>query len=95
MDKKIVGTCVDYTYDGKGIVKKDGRVIFVDGIIIGEEAEIEIIYESKNQTLGKVLKILKPSPNRVKPFCPLAKDCGGCSLQHIKYESQLDFIMPQ
>ena len=52
MEKKITGTCVDYTYDGKGIVKKNNKVIFVDGVIIGEEVEIEITYESKNQTLA-------------------------------------------
>ncbi len=91
MDKKIIGTCVDYTYDGKGIIKKDGRVVFVDGVITGEEVEIEIIYESKNQTLGKLLKIIKPSEYRAKPFCPLAKDCGGCALQHINYDGQLKF----
>lgn len=91
MEKKLIGSCVDYTYDGKGIVKKDNKVIFVDGLIIGEEAEIEIIYESKNQTLGKLNKILKPSPYRIKPFCPLSNDCGGCSLQHIDYKKQLEF----
>ena len=62
MDKKIVGTCVDYTYDGKGVVKKDNRVIFVDGVIVGEEIELDIVYSSKNQTLGKLTKILKESP---------------------------------
>ena len=91
MEKFLTGKCVDYTYDGKGIVKKDNRVIFVDDVIVGEEVEIEIIFESKNQTLGKLLKILKPSPFRIKPFCNLAKDCGGCALQHILYEKQLDF----
>ena len=91
MDKRLIGTCVDYTYDGKGIVKKDNKVVFVDGVIKGEEVEIEIVYESKNQTLGKLLKILKPSSERVKPFCPLAKDCGGCALQHMSYKKQLEF----
>lgn len=91
MENKLIGTCVDYTYDGKGIVKKDNRVIFVDGLIVGEEAEIEITYESKNQTLGKLKKILKPSPYRVKPFCHLSKDCGGCSFQHLNYKKQLEF----
>ena len=91
MEKRLIGKCTDYTYDGKGIVKKDNRVIFVDGVIKGEEVEIEIIYESKNQTLGKLIKIIKSSPDRVKPFCPLAKDCGGCALQHIQYKKQLEF----
>ena len=91
MEKKVIGKCVDYTYDGKGIVKKDNKVIFVDGVIIGEEVELEIIYESKNQTLGKLTKIIKSSPARQKAFCPLAKECGGCALQHIDYAEQLRF----
>jgi 23S rRNA (uracil1939-C5)-methyltransferase len=91
VEKKVIGKCIDYTYDGKGIVKKDNKVIFVDGIIKDEEVEIEIIHESKNQTLGRLVKIIKSSPYRVKPFCPLAKDCGGCVLQHLNYDKQLEF----
>lgn len=91
MNKTIIGKCYDYTYDGKGIVKKDSLVIFVDGIIKGEEAEIEIIYQSKNQTLGKIVKIITPSKYRAKPVCPLAISCGGCALQHMNYEEQLNF----
>lgn len=91
MEKRLVGKCVDYTFDGKGIVKKDNRVIFVEGVLKDEEVEIEITHEGKNQTTGKLLKIMKSSPYRVKPFCPLAKDCGGCVLQHLQYEKQLEF----
>lgn len=91
MEKRLVGKCVDYTFDGKGIVKKDNRVIFVEGVLKDEEVEIEIIHEGKNQTLGRLTKIIKSSPYRVKPFCPLAKDCGGCVLQHLQYEKQLEF----
>ena len=91
MGKTLIGKCVDYTFDGKGIVKKDNKVVFVDGVIIDEEVEIEILHEGKNQTTGKLLKIIQSSPYRVKPFCSLAKDCGGCALQHIKYSKQLEF----
>ena len=91
MEKRLVGKCVDYTFDGKGIVKKDNRVIFVEGVLKDEEVEIEITHEGKNQTTGKLLKIMKSSLYRVKPFCPLAKDCGGCVLQHLQYEKQLEF----
>lgn len=91
MEKRITGICVDYTYDGKGIVKKDKLVIFVDNVIKGEKVEVEIIHSSKNQTIGKLIKIIEPSPDRVKPFCPLSKECGGCSLQHIAYKKQLEF----
>lgn len=91
MDKTFIGICSDYTYDGKGIVKDGKKVVFVDGALLNEELEITIIHESKNQTLGKIKKIIKASPNRVKPFCSLASDCGGCTLQHANYKEQLSF----
>ncbi len=44
----------------------------------------------RNFSKEKILKILKPSPDRVEPVCPLYMKCGGCSLQHISYEKQLE-----
>ena len=91
MGNKCIGKCVDYTYDGKGIVKSNNKIIFVDNVLEGEEVEIEIVHESKNQTLGQLTKIIKSSPYRIKPFCSLAKECGGCALQHLQYKNQLKF----
>lgn len=91
MSKSFEGICCDYTYDGKGIVKDGKKVVFVDGALLGETLKVNVIHESNNQTLGKIEKIIKPSPNRVKPFCNLANDCGGCSLQHANYKEQLNF----
>lgn len=91
MNKVIEGLCVDYTYDGKGIVKGEGITAFVDNIIIGEKAKIEIIYQSKNQTLGKIIELIESSQERVKPKCSICKECGGCALQHMSYKAQLDF----
>lgn len=91
MEKNLIGKCIDYTYDGKGIVKNDGKVIFVDGILKDEVGEIEITHESNNQTIGRLVKLSSPSPYRQKPFCPLAKECGGCVFQHLNYQKQLEF----
>ena len=91
MNKFIVGECVDYTYDGKGIVKGEGITVFVPGIIRGEKAKIEIIHKSNNQTLGVVKEFITTSNQRVKPKCKVAAECGGCALQHMTYEAQLEF----
>ncbi len=91
MEKKLTGKCVDYTYDGKGIVKDGGKVIFVDGILKDEVGEIKILHESNNQIIGKLVKLLSPSPFRQKSFCSLSKDCGGCVFQHLNYKKQLEF----
>ena len=91
MNRVIEAVCVDYTYDGKGIVKGEGITAFVDNMIVGEKAKVEIIYQSKNQTLGKVKEFIETSNERVTPKCKICRDCGGCVLQHMSYKSQLDF----
>lgn len=91
MNKLIEAMCVDYTYDGKGIVKGEGITAFVDNIIVGEKAKVEIIYQSKNQTLGKVKEFITTSSDRVKPKCKICNECGGCVLQHMSYKAQLEF----
>ena len=91
MTKLIEGVCVDYTYDGKGIVKGEGITAFVDNMIVGEKAKVEITYQSKNQTLGKVKEFISTSNKRVSPKCKICKECGGCVLQHMTYDAQLEF----
>ena len=91
MNKFIIGECVDYTYDGKGIVKGEGVTVFVPNIIRGEKAKVEIVHKSNNQTLGVVKEFIKTEPNRVTPKCRFFKECGGCALQHMDYASQLAF----
>lgn len=91
MNKIIEGICVDYTYDGKGIVKGEGITAFVDNIIVDEKAKVEIIYQSKNSTIGKVKEFITTSDKRVNPKCKICNQCGGCALQHMSYNAQLEF----
>lgn len=91
MAKVIEGICVDYTYDGKGIVKGEGITAFVNNIMIDEKAKVEIVYQSKNQTIGKVIEFIRTSEKRVKPKCKICQECGGCAIQHMSYDAQLEF----
>ena len=91
MERLIKGVCVDYTHDGKGVVKIDRMPIFVDNLLMGEEAEILITKKETGFYLGKVEKLLTVSKERCKPLCENFKFCGGCNLQHMKYEEQLRF----
>lgn len=91
MNKVIEGKCVDYTYDGKGIVKGEGITVFVDNVIIDEVVKVEVTYKGKNQTLGKVKEFIIKSKDRVTPKCKLCNECGGCALQHMSYQAQLNF----
>lgn len=74
---------------GFGIAKVDGYVIFVEGACPEDVVKIRVGKKNKSFTNAKVVEIIKPSPHRVKPFCPMQKVCGACQLQHIDYEYQL------
>lgn len=79
------------THDGQGVGRIEGFTVFADGALEGEQVEIKVIKLNKTYAVGKLLHILKPSAGRVDPFCGAYTRCGGCSLQHLDYNSQLLF----
>ena len=88
---KVIAKCIDYTYDGMGIVKVDGFCLFVKNLLLDEEAEIVVTKLQKDYGYGKVLKLLKTSSERVEPKCSLFPQCGGCQLQHFSSSHQAEF----
>lgn len=91
MEEIIRGTCVDYTYDGQGIIKYDNEVIFVPNVLIGEQVKVRVYKKEKSYYIGEVVKYYLKSENRVEPSCPYFNDCGGCHLLHMNYFEQLHF----
>ncbi len=85
----VVG--IDYTHDGLGVAKLDGHTLFVQNLIIGEEAEVELTLIKKNFIVGKIKKITRMSPDRIKPLCPVATACGGCQFHHLDYQKELEY----
>lgn len=81
----------DISVDGEGIGRVDGFTMFVEGALPGEQVRIRAVKIGKNYGYGELLKIIVPSPDRVVPLCPYSKRCGGCSLQHLSYNRQLEF----
>ena len=79
----------DLTEEGQGVGKKDGLVFFVKDSVMGDVVEARILKVKKNYAYAKVEKLLKPSPYRIAPLCPVAGKCGGCQLQHLSYEKEL------
>ena len=75
--------------NGEGIVKEEGSVIFLPFAFLGEKVRYKILQVKKNIAFGKVLEVLTPAKERVKPVCPLFTKCGGCKLQHLRYSEQL------
>ena len=82
---------LDTGYEGEGIAKIDGYTTFIKGALKGEKAKIKILKANKDYGFAKLLEITKESENREEPICPSFGKCGGCHLQHMNYESQLDF----
>jgi len=75
--------------DAQGIGLLEGMPMIVEGALPGERVEIKAIKVAKTYAVGKLLKVLRPSPDRVTPFCPVFERCGGCSVQHLAYPAQL------
>ena len=75
--------------DGQGIAKANDLVIFVKGMIVGEEADVKIIAEKKNYAFGIIDKLIIESPYRIKTDCPISYKCGGCDYRYIDYDFQL------
>ena len=82
---------LDCGTDGEGIGKADGFTVFVKDAVIGDTVTAKIMKAKKNYGYGRLMEILKPSPYRVEPVCPSARQCGGCQLQAVSYEEQKVF----
>ncbi len=74
---------------GEGVGDFQGFTIFVNGALPGEKISAKIETVKKNYAVGRLEKILRESPDRVKPVCPIYEKCGGCQLQHLNYPAQL------
>ena len=77
--------------NGEGIGRIDGYTVFVEGALPGEKISVLIVKVKKNYGYGKLMEILEVSPERREPMCPVAKQCGGCQLQHLSYEAELAY----
>ncbi|NBJ96708.1 23S rRNA (uracil(1939)-C(5))-methyltransferase RlmD [bacterium 1xD8-48] len=81
----------DMTSEGEGVGKKDGFPFFIKDTVIGDKAEIRVTRVKKNYAYGRLEKVLTPSPFRIDPKCAFHKQCGGCQIQSMSYEKQLEF----
>jgi len=82
---------VDISTEGKSVAKVDGMVIFVDGGVPGDLADVMITRKKNNYAEGHVVALKTASPNRLQPKCEHFGNCGGCKWQHMNYETQLFF----
>ncbi len=81
----------DIGTEGEGIGKIDGFTLFVKDAVVGDEIEAKILKVKKNYAYARLEKLLKPSPYRLEPKCTYHRQCGGCQIQALSYEKQLEF----
>lgn len=81
----------DIGSDGEGIGRADGFTLFIKGAVVGDLLEAKVLKAKKTYGYAKVERMLRPSKDRVEPFCPVAGRCGGCQLQNMSYEAQLSW----
>ena len=77
------------SHDGRGVAHVNGKALFIEGALPGEQVLFTYIKQRKRYDEAKVEKIIKPSPDRVEPRCAHFNICGGCSLQHLSPTAQI------
>jgi 23S rRNA (uracil1939-C5)-methyltransferase len=77
--------------EAKGIAKLDGKVIFVDNALDGDIVNIKARKGRKNYDTGEIVSFIEKSSKRIEPYCAHYEFCGGCKIQHLSYENQLEW----
>src|ERR1051326_3205168 len=85
----------DIAFGGEGVARAGDFVVFVPFVLAGEEVEVEIVEVKKKFARAGLLRVLKPSRDRVAPECRYFGECGGCQYQHIDYAAQLQLKQKQ
>lgn len=77
--------------NGEGIGYYKKLIVFVPRVLPGEEVIAEVTKATPRFAEARMTKIIKKSSDRILPPCKFYDRCGGCQLQHLVYEKQLDF----
>lgn len=85
-NEEYIVEIIDNGFDGEGIAKIDGQVIFVPGAIKNEKVKIKILKVTTKIAYSKILEILEKSKHRMVANCDTYLKCGGCSLRHMDYD---------
>lgn len=81
--------------EGRGVAKRDGKVVFIVGALPGERVTYERIRNKVSYEMGRVTAVHRESVQRVKPACPNfghgPGSCGGCAMQHLDPLAQVAY----
>ena len=85
----VKATIDSLTHDGRGVTHVDGKAVFIDAALPGEEVEFRYTEIRRDYAEGRVVNVLTASEHRVQPHCPHYDMCGGCSFQHVDSQQQI------
>ena len=68
-----------------------GYTLFVKDAVLGDLVRARIVKPKKGYAFARLEEVLEPSPDRIVPPCPHHRQCGGCQIQALSYEKQLEF----
>ena len=91
----VTADVTDLTHDGRGVAHVDGKAVFIHGALPGERVSFRYIGRRRNHDEGVTHAVEQASPARVEPRCPHADYCGGCALQHLDPDAQVEFKQKQ
>ncbi|TEA77694.1 23S rRNA (uracil(1939)-C(5))-methyltransferase RlmD [Allopusillimonas ginsengisoli] len=75
--------------EARGIARREGKVVFVDGALPGERVLARMGRSKPSYDTARVERILRTSSQRVDPPCPYFGVCGGCAMQHLEPAAQV------
>lgn len=81
---------VDLAHDGRGVARVGGKTVFVEGALPGETVRFRVYKRRRMFDEAGLTEVVSVSPHRVVPKCPHFGVCGGCSLQHLSADAQLE-----
>ncbi len=88
-NEEFIGNVSAIGSNMEGIVRIGDRICFVPYAILGEKIKFKVLKVTKNLAFCKLLEVLAPAEERVRPKCSVYEKCGGCQLQHLRYKEQL------
>jgi len=78
------------SHDGKGVARINEKATFIQGALTGEKITFRYTNRKKSYDEGLVTSVIEASPDRVQPKCAHYEICGGCSLQHLDSDKQIE-----
>lgn len=87
-NKENVVDIYDISYEGAGVGRMDGKIVFVPKTLKNEKVKLSVTKENSSFMIGKVTEVLQASEERKTPKCPYFDECGGCDFQHCEYQTE-------